>query len=141
MTYVNGLCECCNQKKPLVGVACIPGIPMSIAWCRECLEADVIPYWAAVSNTACCMLTPDHDVLHGTNEEWKALVTRSLAYHKKTMEQFEKDVRLADAEMQQYDSLTQNGTEALYIFDDLAENMPREGFLQRLSRWFKSWLR
>jgi hypothetical protein len=45
-------CEVCNER-PAVGVASIPGMPMSIAWCRECLASGAIPWWAAIAETAC----------------------------------------------------------------------------------------
>lgn len=44
-------CQCCNDE-PSVGVAAIPGIPVSISWGRKCLEAGVIPYHFLVINTA-----------------------------------------------------------------------------------------
>jgi len=49
MTMLDGMCECCQKKKPLVGVASVPGIPVSIAWCHDCLQAGVIPYSMAVA--------------------------------------------------------------------------------------------
>lgn len=39
------LADCC-RKNPTVGVAAIPGLPMSIGWCQECLNAGVQPSWA-----------------------------------------------------------------------------------------------
>jgi hypothetical protein len=43
----DGKCECCNRQKELVGVASIPALPMSIAWCKECLDNSAIPLFAA----------------------------------------------------------------------------------------------
>src|SRR3990172_345239 len=48
MTMGDGKCECCLQKRELIGVASIPGLPMSIAWCEECLTTDCLPYWVVV---------------------------------------------------------------------------------------------
>ena len=38
------ICQCCNRE-PAVGVASIPGVPMSIAWCQACIRAEVVPVW------------------------------------------------------------------------------------------------
>jgi hypothetical protein len=78
-------CGCCGEE-PAVGVASIPFIPMSIAWGRKCLEAGVIPYWAAVSNTAAC------GGFEHTNEEWRYLVEITLAYFGKQHDDFLVDV-------------------------------------------------
>ena len=80
-------CECCGKLREIVGIACIPGIPMSIGWCRGCLNANVAPYWAAVANTACC------GGWEHTNKEWQQLVERSLKYFEISMETFLKDVQ------------------------------------------------
>ena len=72
-----------------MGVACIPYMPMSIAWCQACLHAGVIPYWAAVANTAMCGGLPN------TNEGWRSLVELSVPYHGKSMETFLVDVAKA----------------------------------------------
>lgn len=41
----NLACGVCNGESGGVfrGVACIPGAPMSIAWCSECLKRNVAP--------------------------------------------------------------------------------------------------
>ena len=38
-------CEVCNGESggTFVGVAAVPGIPMSIGWCSECLRRDSAP--------------------------------------------------------------------------------------------------
>lgn len=77
-----GECGCCHKEKPIIGVACIPGIPMSIAWCEDCLRSGAIPYEAAVCNTAMC------GGLDHTNEVWQELVDVTLTYHGKTHEEF-----------------------------------------------------
>lgn len=93
------ICDCCD-KNPSVGVAAISFIPMSIAWCRTCLDADVIPYWAAIYNTAEC------GGLDQTTLEWQELVARTLKYFGKSLEQFNVDVikekKLFDDSIAQY---------------------------------------
>lgn len=55
MTDLDQKCEVCNGESGgrYVGVACIPGVPMSIAWCSECLARDCAPAWVF-----------DHDFVH-----------------------------------------------------------------------------
>lgn len=47
------LCEVCNENKP-IGVACVPGIPLSVAYCERCLREGIHPLWAIRANVACC---------------------------------------------------------------------------------------
>jgi hypothetical protein len=39
------MCDCCHGESGgrEVGVAAIPGVPMSIQWCSECLKHDAFP--------------------------------------------------------------------------------------------------
>jgi len=54
----HGHCGVCGGQSggAHVGVAAIPGVPMSIAWCRECLERESAPAfvfehdWVFVAN-------------------------------------------------------------------------------------------
>jgi hypothetical protein len=39
------ICEVCGNE-PGLGVACIPGMPMSVAYGRTCLENNAHPSWA-----------------------------------------------------------------------------------------------
>ena len=80
-----GKCDCCN-KEPPIGVAALPGIPISIAWCSKCLAANIIPIWAAIANTACI------GGMNGAADWWKELIERSLVYHNYSREQFEANV-------------------------------------------------
>lgn len=45
------MCQCCGHE-PSIGVAAIPGVPMSIAWCVTCLQAGVVPPWVIVAELA-----------------------------------------------------------------------------------------
>jgi len=47
------LCDVCN-KEEIFGVASIPGIPMSVAYCKNCINADAHPIWAIRGNIVCC---------------------------------------------------------------------------------------
>lgn len=48
-----GQCEVCKQE-PAVGVACVPGIPYSAAYGRNCLQNYADPYEIVRANIACC---------------------------------------------------------------------------------------
>jgi len=82
-------CQCCGLE-PAVGVASIPGLPMSIAWGRNCLDAGIMPYWALVTTVALASnfeYSPDH-YAPWVNE----LIRDTLAYFDKTEAQFAEDV-------------------------------------------------
>lgn len=107
-----GLCQCC-ENEPAVGVASIPGVPMSIAWGRKCLDAMVVPYWVAVANTA---------QIGGWQEAaewWKQTVADTLAYFGKTMDEYLADVTADIAHMEE--------EEAKYREEEEHETAPQEG--------------
>lgn len=47
MTDLDQKCDLCHGESggSYVGVACVPGAPVSIAWCSECLSRDCAPTW------------------------------------------------------------------------------------------------
>ena len=79
------ICECCN-KNEAIGVACVPMVPCSVAYCRECLKANSHPMNILVANTICI------GGLENANEEWKQMVLDSLKYQGKTLEWFNEQV-------------------------------------------------
>ena len=74
-------CEVCN-KNTSIGICCIPGLPMSCAYCQECLEANAHPWGAIVANTACC------GGLEHTGPEWVDMVHCTLKHLGRTIEEF-----------------------------------------------------
>lgn len=92
-------CECCKLE-PSIGVACIPGMPISIAWGKKCLEAQIIPYWAAVANTAMC------GGLAETGDGWQELVFATLEYFKTDYMTFSLDVAWDIQEMMKQEEAT-----------------------------------
>lgn len=44
-------CDVCRDE-PMVGVAVVPGMPVSVAYGRRCLDANAHPYGLVVANTA-----------------------------------------------------------------------------------------
>ncbi len=47
------ICEVCKQE-PMVGVACVPGIPYSAAYGQKCLEMGADPWGIVRINIKCC---------------------------------------------------------------------------------------
>lgn len=78
-------CEVC-RKNESVGVASVPGMPVSAAYCLECLKANAHPYELVVFNTATC------GGLDNMVEEWKSLVRDTLQHLGKSPEEFERCV-------------------------------------------------
>lgn len=79
-------CNVCD-KKGVAGVAAIPFIPMSVAYCRECLNANAHPWWALVGNQSII-----GDPLETTHPEWQRMVHDTCAHLGKTVEDFNRDV-------------------------------------------------
>lgn len=64
MTELEIKCDVCHGESggDFVGVACIPGAPISIAWCSECLVHDCAPVWIF-----------EHDFIHVAGGDLEAL--------------------------------------------------------------------
>lgn len=80
------ICDVCNKNES-VGVACIPMVPMSVAYCRECLQANSHPMYVLIANTVCI------GGLEHANEDWKEMVMCSLKHQDKTLEWFNAQVK------------------------------------------------
>jgi len=71
-------CEACGRKEvEVVGVAAVPGHPVSISWCRECLEHNVQPLFC-VEATVCPLGAEGFDDHGGLPEAMKWLKERDL---------------------------------------------------------------
>jgi hypothetical protein len=82
-----GHCDVC-EAEPAVGVAAIPGVPMSICWGATCLRRGVLmPLWTADYTVATCIPPFDPD--------WKH-----------TAEWFREGMTYVDGEYMRIDSLT-----------------------------------
>jgi len=79
------ICDCC-EKNEAIGVACVPGVPCSMAYCGECLEANSHPMNVLIANTVCI------GGLGHANEYWRSMVTDSLRHQGKTLEWFNEQV-------------------------------------------------
>jgi hypothetical protein len=78
-------CDVCG-KEAECGVCCVPGVPMSVAYCRECLIANAHPWNVLVANTAVC------GGLDQMNEEWREMVFDTCNHLGKPVNQFNVDV-------------------------------------------------
>ena len=80
-------CDVCGVN-PQIGVAAVPGVPMSVAYCEECLRANAHPYGILVINTA---LLGGYE--HAA-EWWQQMVDDTLAHLSKPRERFDLDVEV-----------------------------------------------
>jgi hypothetical protein len=60
----------------------MPGVPISFAYCKECIHAGAHPWWAVVANTA------QLGGLHLAADWWVALVERTCEHLGKTRAEF-----------------------------------------------------
>ena len=79
------ICDVC-KKNEAAGVACVPGVPCSAAYCSECLRANSHPMKVLIANTTCI------GGLEHANEEWKEMVMDSLKHQGMTLEWFNEEV-------------------------------------------------
>jgi hypothetical protein len=78
-------CDVCGEREA-TGVGAMPGVPISFAYCKDCLRANAHPYAIVVANTA---------MLGGMAEAapwWQQLVDDTLAHLRKSRERFDGDV-------------------------------------------------
>lgn len=94
-------CEVCGDE-PGVGVASIPGVPMSVAYGKRCLAANAHPYGIVVANTAMASGHPDWE--QGCAPWWKQIVHDTLAHLGKTREEFDADVAREVEVMREYEA-------------------------------------
>jgi hypothetical protein len=86
------ICDAC-KKNEAVGVACVPAVAMSCAYCKPCLEANNHPMWILTANTACI------GGLDKSADFWREMVMDSLKAQGKTLEWFNAEVAREMAEM------------------------------------------
>jgi hypothetical protein len=109
-------CDVC-EKEPAVGVACVPGVPISMAYGAHCLAANAHPLSILVANTACC----GGDLSHLAGW-WQDMVTDTLTYLGKTREWFDAEVATVMAEMAEAEAaLGLDGPPLSVDFDEAPE--------------------
>lgn len=84
-------CDVCGTGATL-GVACVPGLPISVAYCEDCLRAGAHPYETLVIATA------DLGGLDDSADWWKEMVQNTLKHLKIPWSQFFADVDEAIAD-------------------------------------------
>lgn len=89
-------CEVCGVEPAAAAVA-VPGMPVTAAYGRACLDANAHPYGLLVANTACI---GGYEL---AAEWWQQMVTDTLRRLNKTQQQFDADV--ADAAMKVFEQM------------------------------------
>lgn len=89
-------CEVCGTEPATAAVA-VPGMPVTVAYGRACLDANAHPYGLLVANTACI---GGYEL---AAEWWQRMVTDTLRHLNKTQQQFDSDV--ADAAMKVFEQM------------------------------------
>lgn len=91
-------CNVCSKSKAK-GVAAMPGVAGSFAYCKGCLEANAHPYPMIVINTALLGQYPDAgtDVLASTADWWIDMVECTLTHLEISREKFDADVAIERA--------------------------------------------
>jgi len=80
-------CDVCGVELA-IGVACVPYVPISVAYGIDCLRANAHPYWVLVANTAAC------DGFEYCDEGWQKMVFDTLNHLNISFEKFTEDVRI-----------------------------------------------
>lgn len=88
-------CEVCNQRDS-IGGASVPGVPISVAYCKECVQANAHPWRILVANTSCI------GKLEDCADWWKRMVEDTCKHLGKTLEEFNKEVDETNKEMSDY---------------------------------------
>jgi hypothetical protein len=79
-------CETCERNNA-IGVASVPGIPYSAAYCDECIKANAHPWWLLVANQ-CAIGEP----LGDTAPWWQEIVLGTCEHLGRTVEEFKNEV-------------------------------------------------
>lgn len=87
-------CEVCGEEEA-VGVASVPGVPISVAYGPKCLEANAHPWGILVANTAIL------GGLEHTAAWWQHMVKCTCTHLGRTLDEFNDEVADSVAEMEQ----------------------------------------
>jgi hypothetical protein len=101
-------CDVCGTHEAK-GVASVPGVPISVAYCQECLNANAHPWGILVVNTSLI----GH--LSQSAEWWQEMVRDTCAHLGRSIEEFnlavEVEVREFDKEYERYVEQEESTTE------------------------------
>jgi hypothetical protein len=57
-----GSCQVClDETQPGVGIAAVPGVPLSLVWCARCLSVPAVPLWIIDFFVGECIILPEKD--------------------------------------------------------------------------------
>lgn len=98
------LCEVC-KKNEAVGVCCVPGVPMSCAYCRECLDANAHPVQVLAGVAWQC------DGLTNTVPEFQEMVACTLRHLGVAQQRFDEMVTQIDIDAKAYCDAADNPPE------------------------------
>lgn len=94
--YNGPLCEVCGRPEE-VGAACVPGVPMSVSYCGDCLEANAHPWGILVAGTAM------NGGYGNCADWWREMVDCTIKHLGRTKEQFDTDVVTAIEEITEHE--------------------------------------
>lgn len=86
-------CEVCPDA-PAIGVASMPGLPVSVAYCRDCLRANAHPWGLLLANTVAL-----GGLVHAAGW-WVAMVDATCTRLGRSREEFEQAVAEVLAEQE-----------------------------------------
>lgn len=95
------ICDVCGERQA-VGVAAVPGVPISVAYCKLCLQANAHPLYVLIGNTALC------GGFDQCADWWQGMVESTLQHLGKTREWF--DVEVLESMLQLDDIPEPDGT-------------------------------
>lgn len=79
-------CDVCGNTGKLESI-CVPGVPLTLAYCEKCLNENRHPWEVLVGQTALA------ETLENTDEFWQRMVFDTLKATGKSREEFDKEVK------------------------------------------------
>jgi hypothetical protein len=102
-------CETCERNNA-IGVASVPGIPYSAAYCDKCIKANAHPWWLMVGNQ-----DDIGEPLETTAQWWQDMVHDTCIHLGRTLEEFKDAVAQVDnGPPRLCDSCSALGTNLIY---------------------------
>lgn len=95
-------CDVCHQHSENIVVAAMPAMPVSVAYCHECIVAGAHPYELVVAQVALC------GGLENVAVDYVPIVHDTLNHLGRSVEQFETAVTVC---MAQFDEALQSAEE------------------------------
>lgn len=87
LVFKSGVCDVCGIEDDNIQVYALPGVPISIGSCVECLKVGAYPYSILVANTILL------DGLEDAADWWKDTVNVTLEYLQRSKAGFLEEVK------------------------------------------------